>query len=75
MRSVMRKRLLAVSVMLPFTAVSGVASASHNYQHRLNEARTSSEGAANNAQARWRAPGIAWSKAPPSHIEWHQRNY
>jgi hypothetical protein len=33
-----RKGLLAVSLLLPLTAISGVAYAGHNYQHRSNEA-------------------------------------
>ncbi len=37
-----RKRLFTVTLLLPFMAVSDVANASHNYQHRPNEARVSS---------------------------------
>lgn len=35
-----RKRLLTVSLLLPFMAISGIALADHNYQHRSNEARS-----------------------------------
>lgn len=36
------KRVLTVSLVLPFLAISGVAQASHNYQLRVIEGRSSS---------------------------------
>lgn len=78
-----RKGILVVSLLLlPFMAVSaGVANASHNYQHRPNDARSSSDYAAN-AKARgmgpriWIGPGTTQKKkmqAPPASRD--QRNF
>jgi len=75
-----RNRLLVVSLLLPFMAISGVANASHNYQYRPNDARSSSDYAAN-AKARWIGPriwigpGTTQKKmlAPPVSRDW--RNF
>jgi len=59
----MRKRFVALSLLLPFLAISAAAHADHNYQHHPNAPRTAEKSA--NDLVGYNSSGVAIYRGEP----------